>query len=131
MILADSSVWVDYFKGASTDGALVLDRVILSGEVAVGDLILAEVLQGFATEKSANTAQLAMAHFDLVKLGGGVVAIEAARLYRLLRGKGITVRGTVDLMIGTWCVMNDVPLIHSDRDFLGMERWIGLTRWIG
>jgi predicted nucleic acid-binding protein len=131
MILADSSVWVDYFRGTETDGALVLDRVIISGEVAVGDLVLAEVLLGFATEKRASIAQLAMGRFPLVALGGGPVAIEAARVYRLLRGKGVTVRGTVDLLIGTWCVMNDVPLIHADKDFAGMERWIGLKRWIG
>jgi predicted nucleic acid-binding protein len=131
VILADTSVWIDYLKGAETDGAVILDRVILSGQLAVGDLILAEVLQGVANEKRATSVQAGLARFEMVTLGGGAVAIEAARVYRLLRGKGVIVRGTVDLFIGTWCVMNDVPLIHSDKDFAGMERWIGLKRWIG
>jgi predicted nucleic acid-binding protein len=131
VILADTSVWIEYFRDSGTNGALQVYRAINSGDFGVGDLVLAEVLQGFASEKQARSAQLAMGRFDMVTLGGGAVAIEAARVYRLLRGKGVTVRGTVDLFIGTWCVMNDVPLIHSDRDFAGMERWIGLKRWIG
>jgi len=108
-----------------------LEAAISGHTVFIGDLILTEVLRGVANEKLARLVETTLERFNVVRLGGREIAVKAAENYRLLRGKGVTVRGTVDLIIGTWCIAHAIPLLHSDRDFEGMERWLGLKRWQG
>ena len=129
MILADTSVWIDYLRGNSSDGAERLDRAIAAGGLVMGDLILAEILRGVKAEREASRVQAQLLRFELVSLGGRQVAIEAARNWRIMRKNGVTIRGTIDLIIGTWCILTGTPLIHADRDFEGMELWSGLKRW--
>jgi predicted nucleic acid-binding protein len=126
MILADSSVWIDYFngkRGAETD---LLDRLMDTGRLLVGDLILAEVLQGFRFESDANRALSHFEPFEFRAMGGHDIAISAARNYRLLRGKGVTVRTTIDTLIATFCIVEGHELLHCDRDFDPFERHLGL-----
>ena len=125
-IAADTSVWIDYFRNPESRHARALNASIESVGVCVPDVVLLEVLRGIASEKSARTAQAEFEHFELVQVGGRSLAVAAARNYRLLREKGVTVRGTIDLMIGTWCIVNNTALLHNDRDFEMMERHLGL-----
>ena len=130
-VLADSSVWIAYLRGAGNPEAVVLDRAIRGHLVLLGDVILAEVLRGIADESMARKVAARFEAFETVSLCGTTVALAAAGNYRLLRSRGVTMRGTIDLIIGTWCILNDTPLIHGDRDFEGMERHLGLKRWTG
>ena len=130
-LLVDSTVWVDYLRGTESAAATRLHAAITGNAILLGDFILAEVLRGVATERMARLVAAGLSGFDVVELGGREMAIQAAQNYRLLRGKGITVRGTIDLFIGTWCIVHAVPLLHADRDFEGMEKWLGLNRWEG
>lgn len=126
MILVDSSVWIAYFngrRGAETD---LLDRVMDSGKVLVGDLILAEVLQGFRVERDAERALSHFEPFEFRPMGGRKIAIRAAFNYRRLRGKGITVRTTIDTLIATFCIVEGHELLHCDRDFDPFTRHLGL-----
>jgi predicted nucleic acid-binding protein len=129
MILADTTAWIDYLRGAVTPGAEALDRAIDTGQLVLGDLILTEIMRGLPGEKEAGRVWSHLRGFDVRVLCGEEIALRAARNYRHLRGKGITVRGTVDLIIATWCITNRCPLIHADRDFYGMEQHLGLQRW--
>ena len=131
MILADTSAWIDYLQGKDTSAAQALDQCITVDGLLMGDLILVELLQGFREGQALNDLMDDIRLFPVVTLCGPVLALTAANNYRLLRRKGITVRGTIDVIIATWCVMNDIPLIHADRDFEGMEKWLGLKRWEG
>lgn len=131
MILADTSVWVDYFRGNGNSHTEALNAALDSEVLVMGDLVLAELLQGFPSEQQARLARSALTDLQVMTLGGREVALRAADHYRFLRRQGTTVRGIVDMIIATWCIMNDVPLIHSDRDFLGMSKWLGLQRWSG
>jgi predicted nucleic acid-binding protein len=124
--LVDSSVWVDYFNGAATPQADRLDELLGTVPVAVGDLILTEVLQGFGTEREFNEARRLMSALEVVNLGGLDVAIEAARNYRKLRELGVTVRKTIDTVIATRCIVDGLQLLHSDRDFDAFEQHLGL-----
>jgi predicted nucleic acid-binding protein len=126
VILVDSSVWVDYFNGAATPQADRLDELLGTVPVAVGDLILTEVLQGFGTEREFNEARRLMSALEVVNLGGLDVAIEAARNYRKLRELGVTVRKTIDTVIATRCIVDGLQLLHSDRDFGAFEQHLGL-----
>lgn len=130
MILADSSVWVDYLRGAATENTAALDIAIGNGRLVLGDLIVTEVLRGVTDERIAALVWSRLRMFDIMPLCGPEVAVRAAESYRILRVKGETIRGTLDLIIGTWCIMNAVPLIHADRDFEKMERWLGLVRFV-
>ena len=125
-LIADSSVWIDFLRGGE---AAELRHAIQNHEIIVGDLILAEVLRGIRSIAMAQTVARDLTSFEMVSLCGKTVAIEAASNYRVLRDRGITVRGTIDLIIGTWCVENATPLLHNDRDFFGMEKHLGLRRW--
>ena len=126
MILVDSSVWVDYFRGAMTAQTDKLDRLLGREPLAIGDLILAEVLQGFDSERDFKTAQRLLTRLLIVEIGGREIAIQAARNYRVLRGHGVTVRKTIDTMIATRCIESGFELLHSDRDFDAFAVYLGL-----
>ncbi|MGK2941544.1 MAG: type II toxin-antitoxin system VapC family toxin [Immundisolibacter sp.] len=117
MILVDSSVWIDYFRGNATPQADRLDTLLATEPLAIGDLILLEVLQGFNDEKEFNQANKLLSRLPPVDLGGYDIAIQAARNYRTLRMLGVTVRKTIDTVIATRCIESDYTLLHSDRDF--------------
>lgn len=126
MILVDSSVWIDYFRGTSTPQTDRLDAILGDEPVVMGDLILAEVLQGFVTDREFNAARKLLTALDVVALGGETVAIEAAKNHRKLRALGVTVRKTIDTLIATHCILNGYALLHSDRDFDAFEKYLGL-----
>ncbi|GAA4339411.1 PIN domain nuclease [Variovorax defluvii] len=126
MILVDSSVWIDFFRGTATTPAEQLDRLLQSEPVAIGDLILAEVLRGFGNEREFNEARKLLVALDVVTLCGEAIAVEAAKNHRRLRALGVTVRKTIDTLIATWCIENDVMLLHNDRDFDAFETHLGL-----
>jgi predicted nucleic acid-binding protein len=117
MILVDSSVWIDYFRGSPTPQADLLDGLLARELLAVGDLILTEVLQGFASERDFNQARKLLTSLEIIELGGPDNALAAARNFRTLRARGFTIRKTIDTLIATCCIENDLALLYSDRDF--------------
>lgn len=126
MILVDSSVWIDYFRGEITAQTERLDSLLGSEPLAIGDLILTEVLQGFHEERDFQQAKQLLTSLTVIDLGGEEVAIQAARHFRTLRRLGFTVRKTIDLVIATRCVESNYDLLHSDRDFDPFENHVGL-----
>jgi predicted nucleic acid-binding protein len=126
VILVDSSVWIDYFRGRPTAQTDLLEGLLDSQEIAIGDLIFTEVLQGCRLDKEFNEVRRLLARLDLVVLGGEDVMIEAAKNYRKLRNLGVTVRGTVDVVLATRCIVSGHQLLHSDRDFDAFEQHLGL-----
>ena len=117
MILVDSSTWIDYFRGVSTAQTSKLDSLLDSEPLAIGDLILAEVLQGFTNNSDFNKAKGLLTSLDVVDIGGADIAIQAAKNFRILRGLGITIRKTIDTVIATRCIESGYVLLHNDRDF--------------
>ena len=126
MIVADSSVWIDFFEGRPTPATALLAEALISHDVLVGDLIMCEVLQGARSDKHADVFELAMRRCKVTKMCTKELAIAAAGNYRKLRAKGFTVRKTVDLLIGTYCILNRHTLLHSDRDYDPMAQHLGL-----
>lgn len=126
MILVDSSVWIDYFRGTQTPQTEKLDGLLSSEPIALGDLILTEVLQGFGSERDFNEAKRLLASLLIVELGGQDVAIQAARNFRILRGQGVTIRKTIDTVIATRCIESGFILLYSDRDFDPFVQHLGL-----
>ncbi len=126
MILVDSSVWIDYFNGRKTTKTDWLDSALGNEQIIVGDLILAEVLQGFQSDKDFKTARKLLLAFPFMAMVGKELAIESALNYRFLRKKGVTVRKTIDVMIGTFCLNYQLTLLHDDRDFDPMEKYLNL-----
>lgn len=127
MILVDSSVWIDYFNGVVCAETDRLDALLGQDNILMGDIILAEVLQGFSSDTEFKRAQNLLALLPFREMLGREVALQTARNYRLLRKQGLTVRKTVDVMIGTFCILNNIPLLHKDRDFEPMKKWLGLV----
>jgi predicted nucleic acid-binding protein len=117
LILVDSSVWIDYFRGVDTAQVERLDAALGSEPVAIGDLMLAEVLQGFVSERDFNRALNLLGALDRIDIAGPEIAVQAARNFRVLRARGITVRKTIDVLIATRCIEDNLPLLYSDRDF--------------
>ncbi len=126
MILVDSSVWVDYFKGAIASQTTRLDGLLGNEPLAIGDLILTEVLQGFQDDRDFNQARRMLTALTVVPLGGQDIAIQAAKNFRSLRRKGVTVRKTIDTVIATRCIESGFELLHSDRDFDPFAKHLGL-----
>lgn len=126
MILVDSSVWIDYFRGTATPQADKLDALLGSEPLATGDLVLTEVLQGFGDDRDFNRARKLLTSLMVVDLAGRDIAIQAARNFRTLRARGITVRKTIDAVIATRCIASGFTLLYSDRDFDPFVRHLGL-----
>lgn len=126
MILVDSSVWIDFFRNRPTPQAEWLDRNLGNEGLLVGDLILADVLQGFKDDKGFDETRRLLTQLAPLVIGGVDIAVEAARNHRRLRRLGMTVRGTVDTMIATRCIKDGLRLLHSDRDFDAFEKHLGL-----
>ena len=126
MILVDSGVWIDYFRGTPTPQADKLDSLLGDEPLAIGDLILAEVLQGFGSEKDFKQAKKLLTSLVVVELGGQKIAVQAARNFRTLRSMGITIRKTIDTIIATHCIENSYTLLHCDRDFEPFVTHLGL-----
>jgi predicted nucleic acid-binding protein len=126
VILVDSSVWIDYFRGNATPHTDHLDSLLGSEPVAIGDLILTEVLQGFASDKEFNQAKKLLTLLIVVDLGGQDTATQAAKNFRALRALGVTVRKTIDTVIATRCIEDGFTLLHNDRDFEPFVAHLGL-----
>ena len=126
MILVDSSVWIDYFGGTVTPQTDRLDALLGSEPLATGDLMLAEVLQGFVDERDFEQARRLLDTLDLVCVGGREIALGAARNFRTLRRLGITARKTIDTLIATRCIVDGYALLYSDHDFDPFVTHLGL-----
>ena len=126
MILVDSSVWIDYFKGAITAQTEKLDTLLGHEPLAIGDLNLTEVLQGFSDEREFDEARKMLTSLTVVELGGQKIAIQAARNFRTLRNRGVAVRKTIDTVIATRCIESGYDLLHSDKDFEPFVEHLGL-----
>jgi len=126
VILVDSSVWIDYFKGVDNRQTDKLDDLLGREPLAIGDLILTEVLQGFPDERLFNEARRMLTALTVVELAGQEIAIKAARNFRALRNAGVTVRKTIDTIIATRCIESRYDLLHNDRDFDAFVKHLGL-----
>ncbi|MDR9418210.1 PIN domain nuclease [Gracilimonas sp.] len=131
MILVDTSVWIDYFNGVSTKQTDSLDQALSEETVLIGDIILTEILQGFDSDKEFRLAKQALSSLECAHLGGKSLAIKAASNFRFLRSKGITIRKTVDMLIGTWCIEHKMKLLHNDKDFDRIATHIPLQIYVG
>jgi len=126
MIVADTSVWIDYFNGISASYTDILDYGLLHDRIVTGDLIIAELLQGFRNDKQYKVAKQMIDRLEYYDFVGKEIAIKSAQNFRRLRKKGVTVRKTIDILIGTFCIEHGFELVHNDKDFDPMEQYLGL-----
>jgi len=125
-IFVDSSVWVNFFNGVQSPKVDLLSRLLGTASIVVGDLIVAEVLQGFREDGDFEQARVALLRFPVRSMGGLDLALASASNYRSLRRKGITVRKTIDCWIATFCLRHGLELLHDDRDFEPFATHLGL-----
>ena len=118
MILVDSSVWIDFCNGTENAETDKLNEILGLEEVVIGDLILAEVLQGFRSDTDYKVAKNVLTSLAVHDLLGKELAIKSANNFRRLRKKGITIRKTTDVVIATYCIENEIPLLFTDKDFI-------------
>ncbi len=127
MIVVDTSVWIDHFRDDDDRPHVKRLRWLFGrSPIVVGDLVMTELLQGVPNETAATTIEQLLRQFHLRTMLSVSLAVQGARNYRILRSKGATVRKTIDMMIGTYCIENEFALLHNDRDFLSMETHLGL-----
>ena len=126
MILVDTSVWIDYFNGNQNRETDMLDNALIAGTVAIGDLILLEILQGFKHKKDYTIAKETLITLDQYEMLGHSMVFECADNYRVLRKKGITISKTADVIIASFCIKNKLPLLFLDRDFIPFVNDLGL-----
>jgi hypothetical protein len=126
VIVVDSSVWIDFLNGRNAPHIRRLRALLGTDEIIIGDLMLCEVLQGLDSERAAREVEALLRRFEIVPMSGAAIAVAAAGNFRSLRRRGITIRKTIDLLIGTWCIENRRLLLHNDGDFRPMARHLGL-----
>jgi predicted nucleic acid-binding protein len=121
MIVVDSSVWIDFFRGDASPEVDRLDELLETSEIIVGDLILTEVLQGFHRDADYAVAKQLLTDFSVVSMVGADQAILSVDIYRELRKSGVTPGKTIDVWIAAFCIKWQIPLLYSDRDFDSMR----------
>lgn len=126
MVLVDTSVWIDYFRGTETPQVFLLDGILGRDRIIIGDLIITELMQGFRYKKELAAISEIVNLLEYKDLVGREIAEKSAENYMYLRKKGATVRKTIDVIIGTFCIENEIFLLHDDRDFTPMEKHLGL-----
>ena len=126
MIAVDSSTWIGHFRRGESNSIRVLRSLFGETELLVGDIVLLEILQGARDEAHAVRIARELNAFNIVRMLDEEIAVQAAHNYRALRGKGVTIRKTVDLVIGTFCIEHGHTLLHDDRDFEPMRMHLGL-----
>ena len=122
MILVDSSVWIDYFRGIAAPQAAQLDSLLGTELIATGDLILTELLQGFTSVAHFALARKLLMSLSIVHLGGSAVAIKAAHNFRRVRALGVSVRQTIDTVIATYCIENGLALLPRPNELVSVAR---------
>jgi hypothetical protein len=128
MILVDSSVWIDYFTGTETTETTLLDEYLTTDTICIGDIILAEVLQGFRSDKDYRLARELLLELPIFQIMTPELALISADNYRKLRKEGITVRKSVDNWIATFCIENKISLLFSDKGFNPYLDQLGLRK---
>lgn len=126
MVVVDTTVWIDYLNERKTPQTRWLDAEVGRQRLALTDLILCEVLQGLPDDAAARRVQSVLARFEVLTMGGADLASTAARNYRHLRARGLTVRKTADCLIASFCILNGHALLHSDHDYEPFEKHLGL-----
>lgn len=128
IVFVDSSVWIDLLADRATPQTQALRDITRGrGRLLVGDLVLAEVLQGTRDERDFDRTLARLSLFDQLVVTSPSVAIASARNYRFLRSRSITIRKTIDTLIATRCILNGLPLLYSDRDFDPFVEYLGLV----
>ncbi len=126
MTVVDTSVWIDYFRDIHTPQTDRLEDLAGIEPLAIGDLIIVEVLQGIARDDQFDLVKKQLTSLVVVSFGGFAIALEAAQYYRKLRSVGVTVRKTIDTIIATYCIVHGHELLYSDRDFDPFVKHLGL-----
>jgi predicted nucleic acid-binding protein len=126
MILVDTSVWIDYLSNIDSRHSKTLDLALIDGTAAIGDLIFLEILQGFKNDKDYEDTKAQLSKLDQYEMFGHHMIELCADNYRSLRKKGVTIRGTADVIIATYCIENRVPLLFRDKDFTPFVKYLGL-----
>ena len=126
MVFVDTTVWIDYVRGLDTPYTNALDYELIHNQVITGDLIMVEFFQGFHSDKDFEAAKEIMDSLIYCDMLGKDIALKSAMNFRLLQKNGITIRKTADIIIGTFCIENNFPLLHNDRDYTPMEKYLGL-----
>ncbi len=126
MIAVDSSVWINHLSDRPTPNVLRLRSLVGEELLLVGDIVLMEVLQGVRNDREAVRVEQVLRQFEVQPMLDAQIAVRAAANFRLLRGKGVTVRKSIDLIIGTFCIERGHALLHEDRDFEPMTQHLGL-----
>jgi len=126
MVIVDTTVWIDYFRGTINPPTEWLDRELDRRRIGLTDLILCEIRQGVPNERQAERTLAALQKFEIYPLGGIELAVAAARNFRLLRSRGRVVRKLVDSLIASFCILNGFTLLHNDRDYDPFEEFLGL-----
>ena len=126
MVIVDTTVWIDYLGGFNTPQTAWLERELSLQRIGITDMILCEVLQGIREDRLFDQTRDELLNFEVFQTGGSEMAIAAAQNFRALKGKGITIRKTIDCWIATFCLLHDHALLHQDRDYEPFESILGL-----
>jgi predicted nucleic acid-binding protein len=131
MILVDSSVWIDYFRGVRNRQTEQLDKWLDQAETRIGvaDLVVFEVLRGFTSEKERQVAKRLLLTLEVVEIGGWDAALQAAEHYVQLRNRGYTIASPIDVLLASYCITHDHLLLHRDTDFDVLKTLSGLKTW--
>ena len=127
MVIVDTTVWVDYFRGVRNPETDWLETELDRQRLGLTDIILCEVLQGVHDDATAADVERRLRKLEVLETGGVELATEAARNYRALRARGHTVRKTIDCLIATFCIRSGHSLLHCDRDFDPFEMYLELS----
>jgi predicted nucleic acid-binding protein len=129
LVVIDTSAWIEFLNDTGHEIVNVLEYALDNELVCLGDLVYCEVLQGIKNKRELNRVKTLFSTLHSDAVGGFEVCARASENYKYLRSTGVTVRKTIDIIIGTFCLENGHEIIHNDRDFKHMEEHLGLKSY--
>ena len=126
MVVIDTSAWIEFLNDTGHEIVGVLEYALDNELVCLGNLVYCEVLQGIKNKRELNRVKSLFSTLQRDAVGGFDICERAAENYKFLRSAGVTVRKTIDIIIGTFCLENSHEIIHNDSDFKHMEEHLGL-----
>jgi hypothetical protein len=133
MILVDSSVWIDFFRGTTNPATAQLIKLLkaeqVEADIGVADLVIYEVIRGFDKPKNRRLAKELLLDIPVVEIGGLDNALLASEHYQTLRQYGYTIRSPIDVLLASYCITHGHALLHRDADFDVMQTLRGLKTW--
>lgn len=114
-IIADTSVWIEFFRDEKSSISIHLKNLLRSGQVALVGMVLAEILQGVRDPREARLVKSSLESLPFIEIEVAVWR-KAGEISASLRRKGLTIPLS-DIIIASAAITGGCEVFTLDPHF--------------